>query len=139
MDGAGGINGAAPLPPHTQAGKVDAKGKDSPEEMKKALQDFEALFINQMLTVMRQSVGKSDMFHGGSGEEIYTSLFDTELSKLMSKNGGMGLGNMLMEQLGGGADAPLSVTGEKTATEADALKKVLNIQLGRSALKKGLY
>ena len=75
-------------------------GKDSPREMKKALEDFEALFINQMLTVMRESVGKGDLFHGGSGEDIYTSLFDTELSKLMSKTGGMGLSNMLMDQFG---------------------------------------
>lgn len=99
MGGINGINGAGAYQPQPQAGNVQAR-KDSPEEMKKALEDFEALFINQMLTVMRESVGKGDLFHGGSGEDIYTSLFDTELSKLMSKNGGMGLSNMLMKQFG---------------------------------------
>ena len=94
MGGINGINGAGAYLPQPQA------GKDSPVEIKKALEDFEALFINQMLTVMRESVGKGDLFHGGSGEDIYTSLFDTELSKLMSRNGGMGLADMLSDQFG---------------------------------------
>jgi len=104
MGGINGINGVNI--PQPQPGNARS-GKDSPEEIKKALEDFEALFINQMLTVMRESVGKGDLFHGGSGEDIYTSLFDTELSKLMSKNGGMGLADMLTGQFGL-EDSPLA-------------------------------
>ena len=73
--------------------------KNTPEELKKAATDFEALFLNQMLKVMRDTVVKSDLFHGGSGEEIYNSLFDTELSGQMAKGGGIGLGKILLGQL----------------------------------------
>ncbi|MFQ5736254.1 MAG: rod-binding protein [Thermodesulfobacteriota bacterium] len=100
MDGINGIQGGirGALAPHAVS---PHKGKDSPGEVKKALQDFEALFINQMLKVMRESVGKSELFHGGSGEDIYSSLFDTELSKLMSRGSGIGLGGVLAQQLTG--------------------------------------
>lgn len=92
MSGIKGIN--------TDISMALAKGKDSPGEMKQAVQDFEALFINQMLKSMRDTVQKSDLFHGGAGEEIYSSMFDMELSRLMSKSGGIGLGDVLLEQFG---------------------------------------
>ena len=76
-----------------------AAPRNTPAELKKAVTDFEALFLNQMLKVMRDTVVKSDLFHGGSGEEIYNSLFDTELSGQMAKGGGIGLGKILLGQL----------------------------------------
>jgi len=78
-----------------------SKAKNTPAELKKAVTEFEALFLNQMLKVMRDTVVKSDLFHGGSGEEIYNSLFDTELSGQMAKGGGIGLGKVLLGQLEG--------------------------------------
>ncbi len=75
-----------------------AAPRNTPAELKKAVTDFEALFLNQMLKVMRDTVVKSDLFHGGSGEEIYNSLFDTELSGQMAKGGGIGLGKILLGQ-----------------------------------------
>jgi len=37
-------------------------------------------------------------FHGGNGEEIYNSLFDTELSGQMAKGGDTELGKILFGQ-----------------------------------------
>ncbi|MBI5491367.1 MAG: peptidoglycan DD-metalloendopeptidase family protein [Deltaproteobacteria bacterium] len=74
--------------------------KDTPAEIKKALTDFESLFINEMLKTMRETVVKSGLFHGGSGEEIYSSLFDEELSKVMASGEGIGLRTMLMKEFG---------------------------------------
>lgn len=73
--------------------------RDNNEELRKALKDFESLFINQMLKTMREGLGKSEMFHGGSGEDIYTSMLDEELAKSMSNAGGIGLEKMLMKQM----------------------------------------
>lgn len=79
--------------------RSEIKGKESPEALKKALTEFESLFINQMLTSMRDTVTKSDLFHGGSGEKVFASMFDTELSKIMAEAGGIGLSDILMKQL----------------------------------------
>ncbi len=86
--------------------------RDNNEEMKKALKDFESLFINQMLKTMRESVGKSELMHGGSGEDIYTSMLDEELAKSISNAGGIGLEKMLMKQMSNeyGKAASMDVT-----------------------------
>lgn len=75
--------------------------KDTASEIKKASAEFEALFINQMLKVMRETVVKGGVFHGGNGEDIYNSLFDSELSNLMAKGGGIGLQKIFTGQLSG--------------------------------------
>ncbi|MDP2690710.1 MAG: rod-binding protein [Deltaproteobacteria bacterium] len=120
MSGINGIQGSLALP---SAGA--GKGKETPAEMKKALQDFEAIFINQMLKVMRESVGKGDLFHGGSGEEVYSSLFDMELSKVISGSGGIGLGEMLMKQLGGGYAAAEEKNAAAGAQSLPAVAQLL--------------
>lgn len=82
---------------------VKAAGQGLPQakdtELRKAVEEFEALLINQMLKSMRETVEKGDLFHGGSGEEIYTSMLDSELSREMSRAGGIGLAEMLLKQL----------------------------------------
>lgn len=69
--------------------------------LEKAAREFEALFLNQMLKTMRETVEESELFHGGSGEKIYTSLMDMELSKEMASSGGMGLSDVLLEYFAG--------------------------------------
>lgn len=76
----------------------DATGEGR-KELRRAAEEFESLFINQMLKSMRDTVVKSDLFHGGNAEEIYSSMLDTELSKSMAKAGGIGLADMLLRQL----------------------------------------
>ncbi len=82
-------------------GGLEAFGmkKDSPAEMRKAVKEFESLFISQMLKEMRSTVMQSELLHTSSSEDIYTSMLDTELSKVMAHSGGIGLGDMLLRQL----------------------------------------
>lgn len=75
-----------------------ANRKDTPEAIKKALVEFEAIFINQMLKTMRESIEKTSLFHGGSGEEVYSSMFDMELSRSLASAGGIGLEKTFMKQ-----------------------------------------
>lgn len=93
------MNGTGPIQPLRMNVPGQApSAKETRAELKKAVTEFEALFLNQMLKVMRDTVAKSDLFHGGSGEDIYNSLFDTELSEQMAKGGGIGLGKVLLGQ-----------------------------------------
>ena len=66
-------------------------------KLKKAVKDFEALFIYEMLKEMRQTTTQGPM-EKGLGKDVYGSLFDMEVAKLMSERG-MGLGDMLLKQL----------------------------------------
>ncbi len=68
-------------------------------KLRKACEDFEAVFTYQLLQSMRRTVEKSDLFHGGTGEEVYESMLDQELSKSMASAGKGGLADLLYQQL----------------------------------------
>jgi Rod binding domain-containing protein len=75
------------------AGKVDEK------RLEKACQEFESLFIHQMMKTMRQTVPRTGFMGEGKERNIFQALFDEEISKAISKRGGMGLGKMLYQQM----------------------------------------
>lgn len=88
----------SPVNAYSQAEAPKGPSREQ-KELKRAVADFESLFINQMFKSMRETIGKSELFHGGKAEDIYTSMLDTELSKNMAQAGGIGLANMLLRQL----------------------------------------
>lgn len=67
-------------------------------KLKKACEDFEAVFIGQLWKQMRASVPKDGMLHSKE-EEQYLSMFDQELSLKMARSGGIGLSDMLFSSL----------------------------------------
>lgn len=73
-------------------------GEDKAEKLKAACRDFEAVFINKIWKQMRDSVPKEGYLHSKE-EGMYLSMFDWEMSRKMSVAGGIGLGDMLFEQL----------------------------------------
>ncbi|GAB6060395.1 peptidoglycan DD-metalloendopeptidase family protein [Desulfonatronum parangueonense] len=77
------------------AESADAKGES---KLRKASQDFEALLLHQLLKQMRATVPKEGLLHG-KGEEFWQSHFDMEMATVMARSGGIGLGDMIFEQL----------------------------------------
>lgn len=71
----------------------------SQQELKKAAEDFESLFIQQMLSAMRKTVPESDLFGDRKAEKMFETMLDEEMSKNMSKAGGIGLSKMIYEQM----------------------------------------
>ncbi|MCF8061398.1 MAG: peptidoglycan DD-metalloendopeptidase family protein [Deltaproteobacteria bacterium] len=68
-------------------------------KLRKACEELESVFTYQLLRSMRRTVEKCDLFHGGSGEEVYESLLDQELSKSMTGIDKRGLADLLYRQL----------------------------------------
>jgi murein DD-endopeptidase MepM/ murein hydrolase activator NlpD len=105
----------------TTAFKMDNDPIKRDEELKKACREFEAVFTYQLLKSMRKTIEKSDLFHGGQGEEIYESLLDQELSKQLAGSGGTSLANLLYQQLRGKAglgELPETDMGEAVDSSA---------------------
>lgn len=69
------------------------------QDLKKTCQDFESIFNYQLLRSMRRTIEKSDLLHGGQGEEIYESFLDQELAQKMAGQGRDSIANLLYEQL----------------------------------------
>ncbi|MGM0662788.1 MAG: peptidoglycan DD-metalloendopeptidase family protein [Thermodesulfobacteriota bacterium] len=90
--------------PDALSGKRQEPGD---RKLRKACEDFEAVFTYQLLRSMRRTVEKSDLFHGGTGEDMYESMLDQELSKSMAGVGKGGLADQLYQQL-----RPKDLSGE---------------------------
>lgn len=81
-----------------QSAKQIDDGNDDPK-LRGACQEMESLFINHLLKEMRATVDKSGFISGGYAEEIFTSMLDAELSKEAACRGGIGLADILYNQL----------------------------------------
>ncbi|MFP4497948.1 MAG: rod-binding protein [Vulcanimicrobiota bacterium] len=67
-------------------------------ELQKACKEFESLFLNQLLTAMRKTIPKVDGQENNQ-KQMYESMMDTELAKSWSQSDGIGLANVLYQQL----------------------------------------
>jgi flagellar protein FlgJ len=73
---------------------------DRSSELYKASQDFEALFIKQMLDVMRKTIHKEDdLLNGGIGQDVYEDMLYGEYAKKMAETAQFGLADMIYRQL----------------------------------------
>jgi Rod binding domain-containing protein len=66
--------------------------------LRKAAEQFEALFIQEMLKSMRASIEKDELT-SNQHLETYESLFDREVSLQMAKRGSVGLADMLVKHM----------------------------------------
>ena len=81
----------------TQPAKVH-KGQN-PEKLKEAAQQFEAIFIQQMYKEMRKTIPEDGLIQRGNADDIYTQLQDLEAAKVTAQQGGIGLAEMMIQQL----------------------------------------
>ena len=73
-------------------------GRTEEQKLRESCEGFESLFIQKMWEQMRKTLPKEGYLHS-KDEETYQSMFDVELSKKMASSGGIGLADMLYEQL----------------------------------------
>lgn len=87
----GRFTSAAAMTPPDRA-KVEAK-------IKKTSQDFEAMFLGQMLEPMFAGLKTDAPFGGGNAEETWRSFLVQEYAKSVARAGGIGVARMIERQL----------------------------------------
>jgi Rod binding domain-containing protein len=94
------IPGSLSVPSHSQVnGSSQSRvkqGKESPEEIKKAASQFEAVLIGQLLQSARSADGTGWMDNDESepGSNL-TEMSEQALSSALAANGGLGLAKMI--------------------------------------------
>ena len=82
---------------------------DNPESRKtkliKAAEGFEAIFIRQLMGIMRKTVPNGGMFGEGTIGDIYGDMMDNALAEVLSKRSVLGLSDMLYRQLARHSDS----------------------------------
>jgi flagellar protein FlgJ len=97
----------------------DAKAQD-PAALKEAAKQFESLFTQMLLKSMRdanRSFGEDSLF-GSSQGDFYRDMFDDQIAMHLSKGKGLGLADMLVQQLtqAGMVKAPEAAAAQSSAS-----------------------
>jgi flagellar protein FlgJ len=80
-------------------GALRAKAqRDQGAALQETAQQFEAMFLQMVMKSMRATVTKSDLFNSQS-METYEAMYDRELATVMARRGGIGLSQVLTQQL----------------------------------------
>ena len=69
-------------------------------QLKKATQDFEAIFVGTLFKEMRKTMsGDNPLFGNSSETKHYQEMMDDTVAQNLSKTGAFGLGNMLYKKV----------------------------------------
>ncbi len=68
-------------------------------QLKKACADFESIFIDYIFKSMRKSVPQNGLFGNTQEQKVYKSMADQAMSESIARGKGMGLGDLLYNQL----------------------------------------
>ncbi len=102
--------------------KRDAAAND-PKALRAAAQQFEALFTSMVLKSMQKANFKDPLF-GSDQQSFYQDMYDEQLAVQISKGPGLGLADMLVQQLrreglaGAGTDSDPTAAGSPVAGSA---------------------
>jgi flagellar protein FlgJ len=75
-----------------------APGRD-PQKIKEVAQQFEAIFVQQIFKEMRNTIPEGGLIERGNADDIYAQLQDAEAAKVMTERGGIGLAELMLQQL----------------------------------------
>lgn len=78
-----------------------ASRQDSADASRGVAQQFESLFVQQMLAAMRSAARVDENSHSSYGN-FYQEMHDKQLALTMAKQGGLGLTKFIMQQMPGG-------------------------------------
>lgn len=79
-------------PPLTAFSKADPK-------VKAAAQDFEAVFLSQMMSHMFEGIETDPMFGGGAGEDMFRSMMIEQYGKQIAQGPGIGISAQLQKTM----------------------------------------
>jgi hypothetical protein len=115
------LGAQSPTPGVRNPGVTDGGSK---AKLKKAVKEFESLFVGYMLKTMRGTVPKNEDAGTGFGADMLEGMFDLELARHVSQNSSLGLGEMLYTQMTGDhLPPPVSHGTAHTPTRHDAVPR----------------
>lgn len=76
-----------------------AAAGDDTERIRKVAEEFEAVFLGQMLKPMFANTAAEKPFGGGSAEEMWRSLQVDEYGKALARSGGIGIADNVFREM----------------------------------------
>lgn len=73
-------------------------GRD-PQKLRQTAQQFEAIFIQQIFKEMRNTIPEGGLIERGNADDMYSQMQDMEAAKIMAERGGIGLADLMLQEL----------------------------------------
>lgn len=73
--------------------------KLSDEEVRKVGQQFESLLLHQLLTIMRRSIPKNELFGNNSTQGVYQDLFDEKIAEQVAQASQTGIATSIVDEI----------------------------------------
>ncbi len=74
-----------------------AANNSAPTSVREAAEEFEAVFLSQMLATMTQELGGAGGVAGGN--DVYRDMFNKEVAKMISRTGGIGVADTILQEM----------------------------------------
>ncbi len=84
--------------PHAIGQAAGSRSADL-EKAHRTAEEFEALFLAQMLAPIFEQLGTDPLFGGGPGEEVYRSMMVQEYGKAIARSGGVGIADAVQREI----------------------------------------
>lgn len=98
----------APLPMRTRP----APAPEENAELRRAAEEFEAVFLSQMLAPMFDGLETDGLGGGGMGEEIFRPMLIERYAEALTRSGGVGIADSVVREM-------LRLQGAQTPEAAD--------------------
>jgi flagellar protein FlgJ len=96
-----------------------------PDRLRRTAARLEGVFVEQMFKAMRETVPHDGVVDGGSGEEMFTSLFDQKLADRAPSQWQHGLGSAIVKALRErAAVAPSAATPPASASDPSTIPRL---------------
>lgn len=91
----------APLPISTaiQGQPPREPGGPVPPEVRRAAEEFEAVFLSEMLSPMFESLDTDGLGGGGMGEQIFRPMLVERYAESIARSGGVGIADSIVREL----------------------------------------
>jgi len=100
--------------------------------------EFESVFMGQMLQSMRSTVQKGGLIDGGHGEEMFSSMIDSEMARKMAYSQNSPLATALVEQMSAKLPDSDGKEAQPALTRKDGAQKAYK-QDFKKTLKRATY
>ena len=83
----------------SKAEDLSKRKSSSQKDLQAAAEQFEAIFLYQLLEQMRRTVPETDLLGDRKAEKIFQSMLDQEMATTFSQSQSVGLAKMIYDQM----------------------------------------
>ncbi len=83
----------------SKADDLSKRKSSSQKDLQAAAEQFEAIFLYQLLEQMRRTVPETDLLGDRKAEKIFQSMLDQEMATTFSQSQSVGLAKMIYDQM----------------------------------------